>query len=374
MLLPANLSILSNGEQRQALLAHELAHLLRRDHWVRYLEFLCMGLFWWHPVVWLARRALREAEEQCCDAWVVATLPQSGRAYALALVETLDFLSGARAEVPALASAIGPVTDLKRRLALILSGTTPRALGWGGAVLVFGLGALLLPALPGAAQEPWPTVIAAEALAVPDIAPQPVNADIQALANDLARRQAEFERAAAEVRAAEARLQVAHGKGMAVGAWELAFVKGEAIVVIERVQIVARTGEPVEALVLHKDGKAVVAIPQALVKAEKAGKVVLEVPLTSRPGAPKPDAGARIAELEKRLAEMIRELEWLRREVKIQRPERAGPPVPNEQPNWRFLLIRAIDLDREGLHLRQYHAWPILSTGGEPLGRAALAP
>ena len=28
-------------------------------------------LFWWHPVVWWARREIEAAEEACCDAWVV---------------------------------------------------------------------------------------------------------------------------------------------------------------------------------------------------------------------------------------------------------------------------------------------------------------
>ena len=71
-----------------------------------------MGLYWWHPVVWYARRELREAEEQCCDAWVVATLPGAGRAYASALLDTLDFLSAAPPAVPLLASGLGQVSDL----------------------------------------------------------------------------------------------------------------------------------------------------------------------------------------------------------------------------------------------------------------------
>jgi hypothetical protein len=47
------------------------ANLRRRDHWVRLVEVAATVLYWWHPAVWFARRELREAEEQCCDAWVV---------------------------------------------------------------------------------------------------------------------------------------------------------------------------------------------------------------------------------------------------------------------------------------------------------------
>jgi beta-lactamase regulating signal transducer with metallopeptidase domain len=153
LLLPAELLEHMPGDQQATLLMHELAHLKRGDHWVRLLEFVACGLYWWHPVVWYACRELREAEEQCCDAWVVSTLPESGRTYATALVETLDFLSEARSAVPALASGIGHVSDLKRRLTMIMRGTTPRSLTWHGFVGVMVLGGLLLPLLPTWAQD-----------------------------------------------------------------------------------------------------------------------------------------------------------------------------------------------------------------------------
>jgi beta-lactamase regulating signal transducer with metallopeptidase domain len=148
LLVPAELLCQVGPEQQDTLLLHELAHLRRHDHWVRALEFLALGLYWWHPAAWLARRQLREVEEQCCDAWVVSLLPGAGRAYALALVETLEFLSDTRPAVPLLASGIGQVSDLKRRLTMIMRGTTPRSLGWGSTLALFGLGALLLPSLP----------------------------------------------------------------------------------------------------------------------------------------------------------------------------------------------------------------------------------
>jgi beta-lactamase regulating signal transducer with metallopeptidase domain len=146
MFLPADLLGQMDETSLSTLMAHELAHLRRGDHRVRLLEFLALGLFWWHPVVWLARRALREAEEQCCDAWVVAALPGAGKTYATALLKTLDFLSAAPA-APPLACGIGRVSDLKRRLTMIMRGATPRTLCWreGLAVLVL---ATLLPLLP----------------------------------------------------------------------------------------------------------------------------------------------------------------------------------------------------------------------------------
>ncbi len=149
LLVPADLLDVLSDEQLDTLLMHELAHLRRRDHWVRVLEFVVMGLYWWHPVVWYARRELREAEEQCCDAWVVSTLAGAGRMYASALLETLDFLSTAQAAVPPLASGLGHVADLKRRLTMIMRGTTPRSLSWPGCLAVITMGLTFLPMLPG---------------------------------------------------------------------------------------------------------------------------------------------------------------------------------------------------------------------------------
>jgi bla regulator protein blaR1 len=148
LLVPRDLLAQLSAAQQETLLAHELAHLQRRDHWVRALEFVVTGLYWWHPAVWYACRALREAEEQCCDAWVVTLLPEAGKTYATALLETLDFLAGPRPSVPALASGMGQVSDLKKRLTMIMCATTPPALTWRGTLAVLALGLCVLPLLP----------------------------------------------------------------------------------------------------------------------------------------------------------------------------------------------------------------------------------
>jgi len=148
LILPERLVDRLKWSRLDTLLLHELAHVRRRDHWVRWLELVVTGLYWWHPVVWWARRELREAEEHCCDAWVVWALPQATRSYALALVETVDFLADARPVLPLAASGFGYVNDLKRRLTMIMSGRTPRALTWAGCLTVLGLGAALIAVQP----------------------------------------------------------------------------------------------------------------------------------------------------------------------------------------------------------------------------------
>jgi hypothetical protein len=152
LLLPEKLLLRLNSEQRATLLVHELAHLRRGDPWVRYLELVVLAFYWWCPLVWWARRELREAEEECCDAWVVWALPGLARSYALALVEAVDFMAGA-APVPVLASGLGQVQMLRRRLTMIMRGTTPKALTGRGTFAILVLGGILLPLLPGRAQE-----------------------------------------------------------------------------------------------------------------------------------------------------------------------------------------------------------------------------
>src|SRR5262249_20600517 len=115
------------------------------------------GLYWWHPVVWWLRRALREAEEQCCDAWVVWAMPQKARTYAAALLAALEFVSGARTTpAAALAPATlgnGQVSCLKRRWRMIVRAKTPKGLSWAGRIAVIGLAAVLLPLAPSWARK-----------------------------------------------------------------------------------------------------------------------------------------------------------------------------------------------------------------------------
>jgi hypothetical protein len=136
------------------LLVHELAHLRRGDHWVRRLELVALGLYWWHPAAWWARRELEDAEERCCDGWVARLLPGAGPAYAAALVQTVAFLSAARAALPLGASGSGQARHIRRRVIMILEGNTARPLGRAALLAVLIVGLALLALAPGRADPP----------------------------------------------------------------------------------------------------------------------------------------------------------------------------------------------------------------------------
>ena len=151
LILPAGLLPLLDASQRSAVLAHELSHLKRGDPWARWLELIACVVYWWHPLLGWFRRKLREAEEECCDLWVVAAMG-GRRSYATALVETAAYLNGS-APAPVLASGAGPVRNLQRRVTMIMKATWPARLTRLGLAAVLGIGGLGLAFGPALAQD-----------------------------------------------------------------------------------------------------------------------------------------------------------------------------------------------------------------------------
>ncbi|MEK6257398.1 MAG: M56 family metallopeptidase [Planctomycetota bacterium] len=148
LLFPSDLADRLNDDARATLLTHELAHFGRGDHWVRLVELVVGGLFWWHPVVWWARRQIEEAEEECCDAWVIGEFPNAPRQYAEALLDTIDFLCESREALPPIASGLGHAHFLRHRLTKIMRGAAPKSLSHRSRWSLALVAALLLPLQP----------------------------------------------------------------------------------------------------------------------------------------------------------------------------------------------------------------------------------
>jgi hypothetical protein len=87
--LPMDFTERFRPDQREAMLAHELAHLVGNDPlWYR-LADLATAILWWHPLAWWARRQLHIASEQAADE--ASSLVADGPG---ALAECLVELSG----------------------------------------------------------------------------------------------------------------------------------------------------------------------------------------------------------------------------------------------------------------------------------------
>lgn len=144
LLLPQRLVDELTSKQLDTVIAHELAHLVRRDEWVRFLEVFVTCLFWWNPVVWVARRELHDAEEDCCDALVVCSLPELRRQYGEALLRAAEMIAFNR-PLPALASALGLQRPLKGRIAMILNHSFRRSASWQTKLVLLTLALAVLP-------------------------------------------------------------------------------------------------------------------------------------------------------------------------------------------------------------------------------------
>lgn len=145
LLWPEGLENELSTEGCRAVLAHELAHLARRDHWVAWLIFAAGCLWWWHPLFYLIRRRLHREAELACDARVIAALPDSRRSYAEALLDVCQRQSKATVLTPAL-GVVGRRRDLERRLVMIMRANVSSRLSLR---MLVGIGLLGLIVLPG---------------------------------------------------------------------------------------------------------------------------------------------------------------------------------------------------------------------------------
>lgn len=88
IILPANFETRFNEGERRMILAHERAHLARRDAQVIGVAALIRCVCWFNPLVHLAVRLARLDQELACDAHVLAQRPQDRRLYAEALLRS----------------------------------------------------------------------------------------------------------------------------------------------------------------------------------------------------------------------------------------------------------------------------------------------
>ena len=166
LLIPSSLLASLDRHELRAVLAHELAHVRRRDYLVRWIEWLACSAFWWNPVAWWARRESRAAEEASCDALGVTALKCAPRDYAKSLLRAVELLSKPPTPpIPAFASGAANSRSpraLERRIRMLVSGkSTVKAPRWkrvAGAtatVCLLPLGLVYC----GFADQPLPTAL-----------------------------------------------------------------------------------------------------------------------------------------------------------------------------------------------------------------------
>lgn len=116
ILFPIGLVNQLTPQEVEAILAHELAHIARRDYLFNILQSLVEALFYFHPAVWWISSVIRNERENCCDDLAVQ-YTGNRLAYAKALLHIQTLNSAAKAPVLAL-GADGQAIPRKRTLLL----------------------------------------------------------------------------------------------------------------------------------------------------------------------------------------------------------------------------------------------------------------
>jgi len=135
--------------QRRMTLAHELAHVARRDLWMTPIVHLLCALFWFNPLAWTARRALFREREMACDDQALH-LGAKASDYA---DHILDMARRLRLNSAA-ALSMSRVSELEGRLLAILEPGAKRT-GISRRTLAILTAAGLMATLPLALTSPW---------------------------------------------------------------------------------------------------------------------------------------------------------------------------------------------------------------------------
>ena len=171
-------------DKLDAVLAHEGAHVRRRDGLIAALAGINRCIFWFHPLAWMLERKLSLLAELACDESCVATLGDRER-YARHLLEMASAVDGSHGRLREHALTMAATSHLRRRIDSLLQEdrTFSRGLTWTGWAAValcgipmtFGAGAITLtqPPLLQLALPPMSTPLPPGLLAQVQTAPPP---------------------------------------------------------------------------------------------------------------------------------------------------------------------------------------------------------
>ena len=126
----------------EAIIAHELRHVRRRDNLAAAIHMVVEALFWFHPLVWWLGTRLVEERERACDEEVVE-LGSERQVYAESILKVCEFCVGS--PLACVSGVTG--SDLKKRMVNIMTESIARKLDFGRK-LILTAAALLAFALP----------------------------------------------------------------------------------------------------------------------------------------------------------------------------------------------------------------------------------
>jgi len=140
--LPAGIGERLDDAELEAILAHELCHIRRRDNLTAALHMAVEALFWFHPLVWWLGARLTEERERACDEEVVR-MGGEPQVYTESILKVCEFYLAS----PVACAAGITGGELKKRIEGIMTNRFTRELSYGKR-LVLGAVALAAVAAP----------------------------------------------------------------------------------------------------------------------------------------------------------------------------------------------------------------------------------
>jgi HEAT repeat protein len=149
--VPARFLVELDADQQRGALAHEAAHLVRRDPAWLFVAMSLEAVFFFQPLNLLARRRLKESAECLCDEWAVRA--GSGIGLARCLATVASWIGTGQEPLLARTSAIGERRSalVQRVERLMRGGITPDRRPAGASPVAFGLVVAVALASPAVA-------------------------------------------------------------------------------------------------------------------------------------------------------------------------------------------------------------------------------
>jgi RND family efflux transporter MFP subunit len=151
LLLPEGITERLAPEQLEAVIAHELCHVRRRDNLTGTIHLFVEAVFWFHPLLWWIRTRLVKERERACDEEVLR-LGSEPHVYAEAILNVCKLYL----ECPLLCVSGVAGSNLKKRIQTILSGRMAGELSLAKrvALATAAIAALALPVVIGVMNAP----------------------------------------------------------------------------------------------------------------------------------------------------------------------------------------------------------------------------
>jgi bla regulator protein BlaR1 len=146
LLLPAGIGDRLADAQLEAVLAHELCHVRRRDNLASAIHMVVEAVFCFHPLVWWIGAHLVDERERACDEEVLK-LGNDPEVYAESILETCQYYL----ESPLACMSGITGSDLKTRIVRIMTGDAAKKLSPGRRLVLAaaGMAAVAGPVVSG---------------------------------------------------------------------------------------------------------------------------------------------------------------------------------------------------------------------------------